>query len=242
MSTLIDRKRVRDQVAACTNCKLVKQCTAPVPFSGPSPSRIAIVGEAPGQQEDKKGQPFVGPAGKLLKRELRVLGLDTDTVAFVNVVSCWPNRKPATPTKGEVEACHQNLVDQLGVIQPEFVLLVGSTAVSSYWRSLTVKTVRGNWFQSTGSMSAWCFATLHPSAILRDSNLREGFVADLESFLLGFVSGPWRNWWCAKCNRYTTVRVGLDGLSEYGIPLCARCLSKVSRPYATEAFRQEAML
>lgn len=242
---LIERKRVRDSVAACTNCKLHKQCKGPVPFLGPSPSRIAIVGEAPGASEDEIGQPFVGASGKLLRRELTRLGLDVNTVAFLNVVSCWPNRKPATPTRKEMEACRENFIQQVGVIQPEFMLILGATALSAFWRSMTVKQVRGHWWiWSTDSIAQpiWCFASIHPAAVLRDNQLREGFVADLESFLLGYVYGPWPNYWCAKCDRYTTIRLGLEGVGEWGVSLCAKCFSQVSKPYAVQRSNQEAML
>lgn len=243
---LIDRKRVRDQVAGCRACKLTAQCSGPVPFSAPASTRIMVIGEAPGAAEDKQGKPFVGPAGTLLRRELRRLGLDVESVAYANVVSCWPNRQPATPTRGEMEACRQNLVDQIAVVDPEFMLLTGATAVSSYWK-LTMGTVRGSWWQlNSGERVRWCLATCHPAAVLRDRGLRDRFVAELESFLLGFCFGPWRNWWCARCGAYTTISVGLDGIvdsgCDWGVPLCAKCLSKSPRPFAAEGYSQGKML
>lgn len=239
------RKQVRDQILACHNCKLASQPgIQPVAFTAPAHTRIMVIGEAPGKQENEQGRPFVGPAGKLLGRELTRLGLDVDSVAYANVVCCQPVRQPATPTNKEMAACRQNLVAQLELIQPEFVLLVGATAVASFWRSMGVKTIRGAWWQlsTTPTLTTWCFATIHPAAVLRDRHLRDGFVADLESFLLGYVSGPWRNWWCAKCNHYTSIRVGLEGVGEWGVSLCAKCLSGVGRPFAVPEHGEQGVL
>lgn len=170
---LLLRTAVRNAVKQCTSCGLHEIASAPVPFSGPSPSPIAVVGEAPGRMEDIAGEPFVGPSGQLLRSLLADAGFQTESLAFVNSVCCFPDR---TPTGSEVNACRPNLHAQLTVIQPRYIIAVGGVAVSALHPAAPrMGDVRGNWFRATRvglSEHPWAIATWHPAAILRNGNLK----------------------------------------------------------------------
>lgn len=180
---------VADQVRACRRCPLGSSCKSPVPFSGPVPAHIAVIGEAPGRQEDDAGQPFIGPAGQVARTGLLSAGIDPDSVAWLNVVSCFPNR---TPTELEVRECWMNLHDQLEVITPSFCLLFGGVAVSAWWQNVRIGEVRGRWWKLDGirggrqgtSMGErpWAMATWHPAAILRNRGLHKEMMADIAEF------------------------------------------------------------
>src|SRR5690348_13183174 len=121
MDSLLQRKLVRDQIKSCRECALGDKCSSPIPFHGTSPSSIAVVGEAPGKYEDIQHRPFVGPAGKLAHSWLDRAGIDSENVAWLNVVCCFPNR---TPTGNEIAACRNNLAAQLDTIRPDFLLVL----------------------------------------------------------------------------------------------------------------------
>src|SRR5436309_1086773 len=124
-STIQARLAVRSAVATCTRCSLAEGCSGPIPFRGPTTSsplsghrtKIAIIGEAPGRIEDATRKPFVGPSGQLAEQWLAKVGIDGESVAWLNAVSCFPNR---SPTAREVLACKENLLAQLQYLRPEF--------------------------------------------------------------------------------------------------------------------------
>ncbi len=212
MTDVLARLAIRQQVTNCTACQLCRVATRPVPFSGPSPSTIAIIGEAPGRYEDVSGKAFVGPSGQLARKWLADAGI-TDEVAWLNVVSCYPNR---TPTSREVDACQGNFYGQLAVIQPDFCLVFGGIAVGAIHSGTRLGEVRGLWWRlpyvvtskqevngvvqgnvSTGptggelvrpaervevTFEAWTLATWHPAAVLRNRGLEAEVVADIARF------------------------------------------------------------
>lgn len=223
---ILDRRAVRDSVTACTSCALHTVGSGPIPFSGPASPftlpRIVVVGEAPGKQEDTEHAPFVGPSGRLIRHELGEAGLDVAEVAWVNTVSCFPNR---TPSGAEVRACRDNLVRQVSFLQPEFVLLVGGVAVSAWWGGVRIGEIRGHWIRLpvAEGYTPWAFATWHPSAVLRNNELSAEWREDLAMFRVGCDTAPHVNWYCVKCNRETNIRVGPSGDREsFGVPYCPR--------------------
>lgn len=226
---LLQRREVRTSVESCRACALVDGCSGPVPFSGTSPNKIAIVGEAPGEHENRQKVPFVGPAGKLLRGYLRHNGMED--VAFVNAVSCYPKR---TPTGREVTACAENLVNQLAAISPTHILIVGGVALGAMGVEGRITDWRGNWIRLSGYRErvderpayTYALSTWHPSAVLRASDLEPEFRIDIEDFAICAVGGeaPWGKYWCVKCNTYTTLRAGAKGdISRLGMPLCGKC-------------------
>jgi uracil-DNA glycosylase family 4 len=194
------RMAARQQVLRCTSCGLRTVCTSPVPFTGPNPNYLAVIGEAPGAREDERGAPFVGPSGTLLRTTLDGLAGEgfSDELAYLNVVSCFPNR---TPTRQEVEACRPNLVTQLSAITPYYCLLVGGVAVSSWFPGQRMGDIRGQFWHvdeawtrtlPDGRHGAWMMATWHPAAILRQgigSTRGKEWVADIERWVRVAVYG-----------------------------------------------------
>ncbi len=191
-----DRLTVMGQVLDCENCELVQGCTAPVFMSGPVPNRWVVLGEAPGQTEDREGAPFVGPAGQMLREHLAQVGLDPDQATFLNTVSCLPN---GTPEWGHVEACSGNRVAQLDLADPEFVLCVGKIALKAINRTLDLKHGRGRpWL---GDDNRIYFSTFHPSAALRNTNIESAMHDDLATFAR-MIQGDWMDYvkfTCAAC-------------------------------------------
>lgn len=200
------RKQIKDEVQACQKCALFMGCGGPVTFYGPTPSSIALVGEAPGKYEDVQRRPFVGPAGQLARRWLEKVLIDPESVAWLNVVSCYPSR---TPTGNEVEACRGNLYRQLSVIRPDFVLVVGGIAASVWNPLLRIGDLRGRWWDLPGSIpggsnqnnlaqptadaemasegnwqGALALATWHPAAVLRNRSLYKQALEDVTYFAM----------------------------------------------------------
>jgi len=115
---------------ACTKCRLSKGRTQVVPGTGPCNSRIVFIGEAPGREEDLKGEPFVGRGGKLLDKVLEEAGSDRSEVFICNLVKCRPpnNRRPK---KDEIEACSQFLKSELETVRPKVICALGQTVASN---------------------------------------------------------------------------------------------------------------
>lgn len=140
-----------------------------------------MLGEAPGRVEDERGEPFVGPAGKLLRKHLVAAGLDPREMAFINTVCCYPAR---TPTSEEVDACHGNFLAQLTLVRPEFVLVLGAVALNSLRPGARISEIRGQpWTRSllAGGRRVY-FPTYHPAAVLRNRLLTRVWRTDLENF------------------------------------------------------------
>lgn len=218
----LERKKVRDGVKACTRCGLRARCTAPVPFSGSSTPRLVVVGEAPGKQEDTEGAPFVGPSGQLVRQWLTDAGWATSDIAFVNAVSCYPNR---TPTKDEVNACQANIHDQLAHLDCGRLLVLGGIAVQALRnQEIRIGEIRGLWWRVDRvalDRPTWALATWHPSAVLR--NHRLGFEAfddvSYMSLVIQKKLAPTLGTFCVKC--------GAPGVDFHvDIPYCARHLPK----------------
>lgn len=217
----LERKRVRDEVKACTKCGLRQRCTAPVPFSGSSSPRLVVVGEAPGKQEDEEGAPFVGPSGRLVRKWLADAGWGESDVAFVNAVSCFPNR---TPTKDEVNACQTNIHKQLAYLGCNRLLVLGGIAVQSLRKQeIRVGDIRGLWWRvdRVPLDQTWALATWHPAAVLRNNSLAFEAFDDVSymSLMIQRESPPALGGYCVKCGD-PRVDFYVD------IPYCSKHLPK----------------
>lgn len=163
----------------CTACRLHETAEYVCLLgTGPVTADAMIVGEAPGQREDDSGTPFVGQAGQLLRRTLRDVGLDDDKIFITNAVSCRPpdNR---TPTRAEIKACRRWLEYQIDEIKPQFVLLLGNTALQSALDEKGITKLRGRPIKRDGVTYLPAF---HPAAILRDPTKQDAFEADIRQF------------------------------------------------------------
>lgn len=174
-------EQVRLRILSCRRCELHRVATAPVPWSGPVGASVAVLGEAPGRQEDKAGEPFIGPAGQLLRRTLERVGLSPSELVFVNTVCCYPTR---TPTADEVAACRGNFWAQMTLVRPDFVLVLGATALHALGRTEKISDARGTpWTRELilGGRRTY-FPTYHPAAVLRNKLLTLPWRTDLEHF------------------------------------------------------------
>jgi len=165
-------KALRDAEQACTRCPLYKQATQVVPGEGPARARIMMVGEQPGDQEDKQGKPFVGPAGGVLAKALEDAGIDRDAVFVTNAVKHFKfeqrgkRRLHKRPNAYEIDRCHWWLDFEWRLVKPDIVVALGATAVRSIsGRPTSINKIRGRvlTLQDGGRM----LATIHPSYILR---------------------------------------------------------------------------
>ena len=166
--------RIADEVRVCKKCQLWKSRTLAVPGEGPLGAEVVIVGEAPGRNEDLKGRPFVGAAGKNLDELLGEAGLDRSSVFITNVVKCRPpsNRRP---TKKESDTCNQYLRRQIELLAPRILVLLGDVALRQFFPDATLSKTHGKTVKRGG---ARFFPTYHPAAMIYDPTLRSVLAED----------------------------------------------------------------
>lgn len=165
-------KGLRSAAACCRGCHLWRNATQTVFGEGLKKSRLMLVGEQPGDREDRAGRPFVGPAGRELDRALEAVGIDRADVYVTNVVKHFAfqergrRRMHRTPKRFEIEACKPWLDEELMVVKPEAVVLLGATAAKSlFGSSFRITQERGRPLDS--DLADIVIATAHPSSILR---------------------------------------------------------------------------
>jgi DNA polymerase len=181
---------LRDAEAACTRCPLYRNATQVVPGEGPRHAKVMLVGEQPGDQEDRQGQPFVGPAGRILDRAIVDAGIERRQVFVTNAVKHFKfeqrgkRRLHKKPNASEIDACRWWLDRERAIVRPRVIVALGATAARGVLgRSVTIGSVRGEVLRGDGD--AQVIVTIHPSYLLRlqddESKDREykGFVADL---------------------------------------------------------------
>ena len=156
----------------CKACPLWQTGTQTVFGEGPEDAPLMFVGEQPGDQEDKEGRPFVGPAGRLLDRALEEAGIDRSAAYLTNAVKHFKwvargtRRIHAKPTWSEVTACRPWLDAELEHVRPKVLVALGATAAQSLLgKQFRVTKQRGEWLES--ELAEYVTATIHPSAILR---------------------------------------------------------------------------
>ena len=182
---------LRQAAASCRGCDLWERATQTVFGEGAEHSRMMLIGEQPGDQEDLQGKPFVGPAGRVLERGLDEAGIDRRRVYVTNAVKHFrwtprgKRRLHEKPNAGQVRACRPWLEAEIEVVGPRMLVLLGATAAQSVMGpSFRVSKQRGQVLQSPFGIPA--VATVHPSSILRaiDDESREAatasFIADLK--------------------------------------------------------------
>ena len=183
--------RLREAAAGCRACPLWQTGTQTVFGEGRAPAEVMLVGEQPGDQEDKQGRPFVGPVGRVLDEVLELAGVERGGVYLTNAVKHFKweargkRRIHAKPTWSEQMACKPWLEAELDVVRPRVLVCLGATAAQSLLgKQFRVTKERGRWLES--DLAEYVTATIHPSAVLRqrdsDSRRRElaGLVADLK--------------------------------------------------------------
>jgi uracil-DNA glycosylase len=165
--------RLRDAAAGCRGCPLWQGPIQTVFGEGPASARLMLVGEVPGDREDREGRPFVGPAGRELDRALDAAGIVRDEVYVTNVVKHFKfeergkRRIHQTPKRFEVEARRPWLDEELKVVAPEALMVLGATAAKAlFGASFRITRERGKLLES--DLAPVVSATIHPSAILRE--------------------------------------------------------------------------
>ncbi|MBI4375010.1 MAG: uracil-DNA glycosylase [Elusimicrobia bacterium] len=180
------------QAEACRACPLGGQRIRSVFGVGSPEAKVIFIGEGPGFEEDRKGEPFVGKAGQLLDRILASIGLSRQTVYIANVVKCHPMKDPSTPeargndrapTPVEMEACHHFLDRQIAIIRPRFLVSLGAVATKALLGSdEPLGRVRGRWREyRKGDVSARLLPTYHPAALLRNPDLKRDVWEDMKN-------------------------------------------------------------
>ena len=186
-----DLSKLRTAAAKCQACPLYRNATQTV-FGGGGPDvDVFFIGEQPGEQEDRVGKPFVGPAGRILDQALRAAGIDRSKCYVTNAVKHFKwklrgkHRIHEKPGSREIEACRPWLNAEIRSLQPGIIVCLGATAVrSAFGKDLPILKNRGRWM--TSLFSSKTLITVHPSSVLRapDPEAKEkayaDFVADLK--------------------------------------------------------------
>jgi uracil-DNA glycosylase len=182
---------LRNEAMGCRACPLWQTGTQTVFGEGAAGARVVFVGEQPGDQEDKQGRPFVGPAGRVLDEGLELAGIDRSATYVTNAVKHFKwtargkRRIHAKPSWSEIAACRPWLEAELDVIRPDVLVCLGATAAQALLgRQFRVTTERGTWVESP--LAPHVTATIHPSSILRQRTDEDrhtemaSFVEDLK--------------------------------------------------------------
>ena len=166
---------IKQNVIECTKCELCKTRTNSVPGKGNFQSDVIFVGEAPGRNEDKHGEPFVGAAGKKLSAALEGAGVSREEVYITNVVKCRPpnNRVPNTT---ERDTCKEYLKKEISIIKPKIICVLGNTAFNSVLGGSEITKFRGKLALKDNQLY---FITIHPAATIYNQELISTLNSDI---------------------------------------------------------------
>jgi len=168
---------VADEAASCTRCRLSEGRNSVVFGSGSASADLIFIGEGPGAEEDRQGLPFVGRAGELLTRIIKAIDLKREEVYIANIVKCRPpsNRDPRPD---EVAACREYLEQQIDLIEPRVIVLLGKVAAQTLLgNDLPLGRMRGQWYRVRGVETR---VTYHPAALLRNTGFKRPTWEDMQ--------------------------------------------------------------
>jgi len=169
---------IREDIGDCTRCKLHLQGRKQIVFGVGNPNAdLMFIGEAPGADEDVKGEPFVGRAGQLLTNMIKAMGLQREDVYIANIIKCRPpgNR---TPERDECDTCSPFLMRQIDAVKPKVIVALGAIAAKTLLAvSAPMSELRGRWFDFRGTKLA---VTYHPAFLLRDPRQKKETWKDLQ--------------------------------------------------------------
>jgi len=169
-------EELEKSIENCQKCKLCKTRQNIVFGVGNKQARIMFIGEGPGADEDRQGEPFVGRAGKLMNMAFEMVGIKREEVYIANIVKCRPpgNRNPEDD---ESHACMDYLRNQVILVKPEIIVLLGSVALKNILgKEYGITASRGKWVEKKGILY---MPTWHPAALLRDESKKVDFIKDL---------------------------------------------------------------
>ena len=173
-------EQLEETAKECKKCKLCQNRNNVVFGTGNRQASLMFIGEGPGADEDLQGTPFVGKAGKLMNMAFEAIGLKREEVYIANIVKCRPpgNRNPQDD---EANACLDYLRNQVILVKPKIIVLLGSVALKNILgKEYGITAVRGNWMEKNGIkyMPTW-----HPAALLRDESKKIDFIRDLQEVM-----------------------------------------------------------
>ena len=169
-------EKIKQQVVQCTNCELSQTRNNSVPGKGNFRSDVIFVGEAPGKNEDIKGEPFIGIAGKKLSSALENAGISREQVYITNIVKCRPP-KNRVPTIIERDTCKNYLEKEIQIIKPEIICILGNTAFKSLLDGKEIIKFRGKIVKKNDQLY---FLTIHPAATIYNQKLISVLKKDMK--------------------------------------------------------------
>ena len=170
-------EEIEEVVKKCNKCELCSNRTKTVFGVGNSNADIMFIGEGPGADEDIVGEPFVGKAGKLMNQAFLGIGISREKVYIANIVKCRPPNN-RNPLKEEANACLDYLRNQVMIIKPKIIVLLGNVALKNILgEEYGITMARGKWIEKKGIKY---LQTYHPAALLRDESKKIDFWNDLE--------------------------------------------------------------
>lgn len=167
-------------VKQCRKCRLCENRKNVVFGVGNREADIMFIGEGPGADEDAQGEPFVGKAGKLMNMAFDMLGIKREEVYIANIVKCRPPNN-RNPQDDETENCLDYLRNQVILVKPKIIVLLGSVALKNILgKEYGITASRGKWIERKGILY---MPTWHPAALLRDENKKIDFIKDLKQVI-----------------------------------------------------------
>lgn len=160
----------------CKKCKLCQRRQNIVFGEGNTNTKVMFIGEGPGGDEDKEGRPFVGKAGQLMNKAFDVVGIKRENVYIANIIKCRPPQN-RDPELDEIEACINYLRNQVMIIKPQIIVLLGRISLQNIvGKEYKITASRGKWIEKKGILY---MPTWHPAALLRDETKKIDFIKDL---------------------------------------------------------------
>ena len=169
-------ENIKQNVIKCTKCDLSKTRTNSVPGKGNFHSDVIFVGEAPGRNEDKNGEPFIGVAGKKLSAALEDAGISREEVYITNIVKCRPPNN-RVPTTIERNTCQDYLKQEISIIKPKIICILGNTAFNSLLGGSEITKFRGKLVRKEEQLY---FLTVHPAATIYNQELIKVLKKDIK--------------------------------------------------------------
>ena len=173
-------EELKQSFIKCQKCKLYKTRKNIVFGVGNPNAKIMFIGEGPGGDEDAQGEPFVGKAGQLMNKAFDILEIKREDVYIANIIKCRPPQN-RDPEEDEIVACMDYLRNQVMIIKPKIIVLLGRIALHSILgKEYKISDVRGKWIEKKGIMY---MPTWHPAALLRDETKKIEFLKDLKQVI-----------------------------------------------------------
>ena len=176
-------EQLEEEAKQCKKCKLCQNRNSVVFGTGNKNADLMFIGEGPGADEDLQGIPFVGKAGKLMNMAFEAIGLNRDDVYIANIVKCRPpsNRNPQ---EDEAMACLNYLRNQVILVEPKIIVLLGSVALKNILgKEYGITASSGKWVEKKGILY---MPTWHPAALLRDETKKIDFIKDLQQVMMRY--------------------------------------------------------